>query len=98
MAEPVLHPSDVKHNGALAMLGCMVAKASSDHPQTIVHPGTTLPSTLPEKAYPFFCRSVIAGLVPPFSPFFMAVLDHYGIQPLHLRPNSYLLLSIFAFY
>ena len=76
MAEPVLHPSDVKHNGALAMLGCMVAKASSDHPKMIFHPGTTLPSTLPEKAYPFFCRSVIAGLVPPFSPFFMAVLDH----------------------
>ena len=28
----------------------------------------------------------------------MAVLDHYGIQPLHLRPDSYLLLSISAFY
>ena len=75
-----------------------MAKASSDHPKTIVHPGTTLPSTLPENAYPFFCCSIIAGLVPPFSPFFLAVLDHYGIQPLHLRPDSYLLLAIFAFY
>ena len=98
MAGPALKPSNVEHNGALAVLECMVAKSSSDHPGTVVHPGTALPSTLPENAHLFFCRSVIAGLVPPFSPFFMDVLDHYGIQPLHLRPDSYLLLAIFAFY
>ena len=98
MAKPALRPSNVEHNEALAVLECMVVKSSSDHPKTVVHPGTTLPSTLPEDAYPFFYRSVIAGLVPPCSPFFMVVLDHYGIQPLHLRPDSYLLLSIFAFY
>ena len=98
MAEPALHPSNVEHNGALATLECMVAISSADHPKTVVYPGTTLSSSLPENAYPFFCRSIIAGLVPPFSPFFMAVLDHYGIRRLHLRPDSYLLLSIFAFY
>ena len=75
-----------------------MAKSSADYPGTVVHPGMALSPTLPENAYLFFCRSVIAGLVPPFSPFFMVVLDHYGIQPLHLRPDSYLLLSIFAFY
>ena len=42
--------------------------------------------------------SIIAGLVPPFSEFFYAILRHYGLQALHLHPNSILLLSIFAFY
>ncbi|KAE8783855.1 hypothetical protein D1007_42603 [Hordeum vulgare] len=37
-------------------------------------------------------------MVPPFSSFFTAVLNHYGIQALHLLPNSILLLSLFAFY
>ena len=98
MAESALEPSNVGHGVALATAMCMVATSSSDHPVTTVHPGTTLPSTLPRNSYQFFCRSIIAGLVPLFSSFFMAVLDHYGIQPLHLRPDSYLLLSIFSFY
>ncbi|KAE8791662.1 hypothetical protein D1007_33865 [Hordeum vulgare] len=37
-------------------------------------------------------------MVPPLSRFFSAVLDHYGIQSLHLQPNSILLVSVFAFY
>ncbi|KAE8809329.1 hypothetical protein D1007_14127 [Hordeum vulgare] len=48
--------------------------------------------------YPFFLHSIYAGLVPPFSRFFSTVLDHYGIQALHLQTNSILLLSVFAFY
>ena len=98
MAESVLDSSNVGHGPALATTMCMVATSSSDHLATTVHLGTALPSTLPRNSYSFFCRSIIAGLVPPFSPLFMAVLDHYGIQPLHLRPDSYLLLSILSFY
>ena len=48
--------------------------------------------------FPFFSSSIAAGLVPPFSDFFYEVLDHYGLQALHLHPNSVLLLSIFAYY
>ena len=98
MAGSSLAPSSVGHNAALARLELMVAKASSDHPTTVVRMGSALPSALPVNAYPFFSGSVMAGLVPPFSPFLMAVLDHYGVQPLHLRPDSYLLLSIYTFY
>ena len=29
--------------------------------------------------YPFFFHTIFAGLVPPFSSFFLAVLDHYRI-------------------
>ena len=36
--------------------------------------------------------------MPPFSDFFYEVLGHYGLQALHLHPNSILLLSIFAYY
>ena len=42
--------------------------------------------------------SIAVGLVPPFSDFFFEVLDHFGLQALHLHPNSVLLLSIFAYY
>ena len=42
--------------------------------------------------------AIIAGLVPPFSEFFLAVLCQYNLQALHLHPNSVLLLGIFAYY
>ena len=48
--------------------------------------------------FPFFSSSGAVGLVPPFSDFFYEVLDHYGLQALHLHPNSVLLLSIFDYY
>ena len=46
----------------------------------------------------FFIDTLWAGLVPPFSKFFYAVLRNYRLQALHLHPNSVLLLSIFAYY
>ena len=45
--------------------------------------------------FPFFTSSITAGLVPSFSDFLYEVLGHYGLQALHLHPNSVLLLSIF---
>ena len=48
--------------------------------------------------YPFFFHMVFAGLVPPFSTFFLAVLDHYRVRPLHLHHNTILTLALFAFY
>ena len=46
--------------------------------------------------YPFFMSTIIAGLVPPLSEFFLAVLRQYNPHALHLHPNSVLLLAIFA--
>ena len=40
---------------------------------------------------------IAAGLVPLFSPFLLAVLSHYQIRLLHLRPEAITILSIFAF-
>jgi hypothetical protein len=53
--------------------------------------------TLPATAQPFFLFSVFAGLVPPFSPFFLAILETYGIQAIHLHPKSVTLLAVFDY-
>jgi hypothetical protein len=36
-------------------------------------------------------------MVPPFSPFLLAILESYGIQAIHLHPRSFALLAIFAY-
>ena len=43
-----------------------------------------------------FTSFVAAGLVPPFSTFFLQVLDTYGIQLVHLSPNSVVVLAVFV--
>jgi hypothetical protein len=48
-------------------------------------------------AQPFFLFSAFAGLVPPFSPFFLAILETYGIQAIHLHPKSVTLLAVFTY-
>ena len=45
----------------------------------------------------YFVDTLWAGLVPPFSDFFNAVLSHYQIHMLHLGPQSIALLAVFAF-
>ena len=45
----------------------------------------------------YFADALWAGLVPPFSDFFNAVLSHYQIYMMHLGPKSITLLSVFAF-
>ena len=46
---------------------------------------------------PIFIDALWAGLLPPFSAFFNAVLEHYQIHMLHLNPQYVTLLAIFAF-
>ncbi|RLN30897.1 uncharacterized protein C2845_PM05G21230, partial [Panicum miliaceum] len=43
-----------------------------------------------------FLPFLLVGLVPPFSPFFVAALEAYAIHLAHLAPNSILTLAIFA--
>nr|CAE02876.1 OSJNBb0022F23.13 [Oryza sativa Japonica Group] len=44
----------------------------------------------------FFLSFTMAGLVPPFSSFFMDVLELYNLQMAHLTPNAVMTLAIFA--
>ena len=46
---------------------------------------------------PYFADALWAGLVPPFSDFFNAVLSNYQIHMVYLDPESITLLSVFAF-
>lgn len=43
-----------------------------------------------------FLTFLAAGMLLLFSAFFLAVLEDFGIHPLHLAPNSIVLLAIFA--
>lgn len=44
-----------------------------------------------------FVSFIMASLLPPFSTFFIAVLEFYGIHLLHLSTNFVLVLAIFAY-
>jgi hypothetical protein len=44
----------------------------------------------------FFLSFAMAGLVPPFSSFFMDILEFYDLQMAHLTPNAIMTLAIFA--
>jgi hypothetical protein len=48
-------------------------------------------------AQPFFLFSIFAGMVPPFSPFLLVILESYGIHEIHLHPRSAALLAVFAY-
>ncbi|KAE8780979.1 hypothetical protein D1007_45830 [Hordeum vulgare] len=74
------------------------AAKSSEHGRTLIWPSATTKRAASKAVYPFFLHSVFAGLVSPFSSFFTAILNHYGIQALHLQPNSILLMYVFALY
>nr|CAD39571.2 OSJNBa0019G23.14 [Oryza sativa Japonica Group]CAE75911.1 OSJNBb0115I21.14 [Oryza sativa Japonica Group] len=60
----------------------------------------TLGEGRPAPHYPgrsvFFLPFAMAGLVPPFSSFFMDVLEFYDLQMAHLTPNAVMTLAIFA--
>ena len=43
-----------------------------------------------------FLPFVLAGLVPPFSPFLVATLEEFGLHLVHLTPNAILMLALFA--
>jgi hypothetical protein len=74
----------------------MVGSNNNEWGTTRIWHGHALRDTLPATAQPFFLFSVFAGLVPPFSPFFLAILETYGIQAIHLHPKSVTLLAVFA--
>jgi hypothetical protein len=44
----------------------------------------------------YFSAYALARLVPPFSSFFLVLLEHYGLQLKHLSPHSITLVAIFA--
>ena len=66
----------------------LLMTASGDEKRKItLQAGSTEPEAKGSTFYLFFMNAIVAGLVPPFSDFFYAVLSHYRLQALHLHPN-----------
>jgi hypothetical protein len=75
----------------------MAASKTNEWGATVLKPVGARGDKLDAFYYPIFLHTLFAGLVPPFSDFFLAVLERYQIQVLHLHPNSILVLAIFAY-
>jgi hypothetical protein len=89
--------SRIKSSRELQTIREMVGSKNSDWGATRIWHGRAPRDTLPATAHPFFLYSFFGGLVPPFSPFFLAILETYGIQAIHLHPKSVTLLAVFAY-
>jgi hypothetical protein len=89
--------SHFKSNRELQTIREMVGSSKSEWGATHIWHGRVPQDTLPTMAQPFFLFSVFAGLLPPFSSFFLAILETYGIQAIHLHPKSVTLLAVFAY-
>ena len=75
----------------------IVGSAHNEWGPTPLWSGEVKRSALPPSACPVPVHFIAAGLVVPFSPFLLAVLSHYKIKLLHLRPEAIVILSTFAF-
>ena len=93
---PALDPPNV--SGASLALVRQMAEAQGITRAEAFKAGSAIPEGRGSAFYPLFVSAIVAGLVPPFSEFFHAVLRQYNLQALHLHPNSVLLLAIFAYY
>ena len=93
----VLEASKILDAEDLARVLPLVAGPSHNYGKTRILPGSAVVERSESSVQPVFLHSIVAGLVPPFSDFFLAVLTHYDIHLLHLQPNSIAILSIFAF-
>jgi hypothetical protein len=75
----------------------MVGSTNNEWGATRIWHEQTSRHTVLTTAQPFFLFSVFAGMVPPFSPFLVAILETYGIRAIHLHPRYVVLLAVFAY-
>jgi hypothetical protein len=78
-ASGALLNSRIKSDHEVQTIREMVGSKNSEWGATCIWHGRTPRDTLPATAQPFFLFSIVAGMVPPFSPFLLAILEIYGI-------------------
>nr|ABA99911.1 retrotransposon protein, putative, unclassified [Oryza sativa Japonica Group] len=93
-------------DGSVLPPSCIVSERQAGLPRQFMPESATgrevveLGEGRPAPHYPgrsvFFLSFAMAGLVPPFSNFFMDVLEFYDLQMAHLTPNAIMTLAIFA--
>ena len=92
-----LDSSTIWSESRLTLAREVIAGETNEHPATYIRPGDLMAAQRTTLMKPVYMEAVMAGLVPPFSLFFLAILEHYGILPLHLQLNSFITLSVFAY-
>ena len=94
---PVLGRSRVLNNEAMDKVCPLLASNFNEWGETVAWPASRIRTAQAATEVPIFIDAHWAGLIPPFSAFFNAVLEHYQIHMLHLDPQSVTLLAVFAF-
>ena len=95
--EPALDLSMVINQERLDKVRPALAADSNEWKVTTVWPASRAMIDMEATEIPIHLHALLAGLVPPFSDFFNAIILHYQIQALHLDPRSSIHLAAFAF-
>ena len=82
-------PSSVSKDGVARARGLIAGN-------TFLRAGTSFPAPRHVREVVTFFPFLIVGLVPPFLPFFVEVLEAYAIHLVHLSPNTMMTLVIFT--
>ena len=86
--EAAVGRSLVLNQEAMDKVRPMLASSFNEWGGTVAWPASRARIDRAATEVPFFIDALWAGLVPPFSAFFNAVLEHYQIHMLHLDPQS----------
>ena len=89
--------SRIRSEEALAKVRGLVADAFNEHGATEVKAGSDEARRHGGARQPIFTHALMAGLVPPFSAFFLEILRHYRIHLLHLHRALITILSTFTY-
>jgi hypothetical protein len=90
--------STISTPSAILKFSHLLAADWNEHGASKTWPGSACWVSPTEKAFPILYHDIVAGLVPPFSAFFLALHVHLGVQVLHIHPKSLTILAIFAFW
>ena len=84
--EPAVGRSLVLNDEAMGKVRPMLASSFNEWGETVAWPASRTRMAQTATEVPIFIDALWAGLIPPFSAFFDAVLEHYQIHMLHLDP------------
>ena len=93
----VLGASRFRSEEALAKVRGLVAEAFNENGATGVRAGSVEVQRHSGALQPVFTHALMAGLVPPFSIFFLEILRHYRVHLLHLHLTSITIIATFTY-
>ena len=91
---PALGRSRVLNDEAMDKVRPMLASSFNEWGETVAWLASRTRMARAATEVPIFIDALWVGLIPPFSAFFNAVLEHYQIHMLHLDPQLVTLLVV----